>query len=77
MKIKVNIGIEVRKFPKKKPNFEDEFVPLLAGTYRLGPVLEGRVQILREGKAAVFLEPENCQTYLDKGDVEIFTKPKA
>ena len=71
MRIKINNGIVARKFPSKRSNSEDEFCPLLSGSYQLGPDLEGRHQILREGKAAVFIEPEKFQAHIASKEIEL------
>ena len=71
MRIKISKGIVARKFPSKRSASEDEFAPLLAGTYQLGPDLEGRLQILREGKSAVFIEPEKFQAHLASNEIEL------
>jgi uncharacterized cupin superfamily protein len=71
VKIRINSGVVARKFPKKKSNHEDDFIPLLEGTYSLGPMVEGRLQVLREGKSAVFLEAEKYQAHLDSGVFEV------
>jgi uncharacterized cupin superfamily protein len=71
VKIKINSGVVARKYPKKKSNTEDDFVPLLEGNYTLGPEIEGRLQVLREGKSAVFLEAERYQAHLANGDIEL------
>ena len=70
VRIKINNGIVARKYPKKKSNHEDDFVPLLEGSYLLGPVLDGRFQVLREGKPAVFLEAEKYESHLASGEIE-------
>jgi hypothetical protein len=71
VQIKIKSGIVARKFSKKKSNHEDDFVPLMEGVYTLGPELDGRMQLLREGKAAVFLETLKYQDHLASGEIEI------
>ena len=71
MQIKIKSGIVARKFSQKKSNHEDDFVPLLEGVYTLGPELDGRVQLLREGKASVFLEAQKYQTHIASGEIEV------
>ena len=71
MQIKIKSGIVARKFSKKKSNHEDDFVPLLEGIYTLGPELDGRVQLLRGGKASVFLEAQKYQTHIASGEIEV------
>lgn len=71
MKFKNKGDIVARKFPKKKSNVEDDFVPLLEGTYLLGPEIDDRVQVLRQGKAAVFLEACKYQAHIAAGAIEL------
>ena len=60
-----------RKSPHEATPAEAGFTPLLAGSYVTGGEVNGRVQILREDKPAVYLPLEKLMAYENAGEIVV------
>jgi hypothetical protein len=60
-----------RKSPREATASEDGFTPLLEGVYATGGEINGRLQILREGKPAVYLALAKLAEYEASGEIEV------
>lgn len=61
-----------RKSAREARASEDGFAPLVAGLYATGGEINGRLQVLREDKPAVYLPLAKLAEYEASGEVEIF-----
>ena len=72
MRIKVKSGVMARKSPREAIPSEAGFVPLVAGAYATGGEINGRLQVLREDKPAVYLPLAKLAEYEASGEIEVF-----
>ncbi len=60
-----------RKSPRGATASDDGFAPLVAGVYATGGEINGRVQVLRDDKPAVYLPLAKLAQYEASGEIEV------
>jgi hypothetical protein len=71
VQIKVVRGVLARKSPTEATASGAGFTPLVAGTYKVGSEVHGRLEVLREGKPTVFLPLEKLAEYEASGEIVV------
>ena len=60
-----------RKTPREAPASDDGFAPLVAGVYAIGGEINGRLQVLRADKPAVYLPLAKLAELEAAGEIEV------
>ncbi len=71
MQIKVKSGVIARKSPREANASDAGFAPLVAGVYAIGGEINGRLQVLRADKPAVYLPPAKLAELEAAGEIEV------